>query len=412
MVETRFERSRARIVMNNVEGAMGSQKSQSPAGTTPEALRALTRLSGLKRRRRRLFGVGVAAVLAAAVGVIWSKGPGSDRSRQLSEYTVAAERGSLPGVITASGALEAIRRVNVSPTSSGLVKALYVDEGDVVTKGQVLARMRAGDLKDRMDELAALERQARADYEAKRAEYLRNRQLVDVGAISESDLDSFRAAFISSKEALTAARERIEQRNVEGSDLLIRAPFSGVITERFAEPGSFVTPTTAASTNAGATSSSLVELSQGMEAAAKVPESDIGRIRIGQDATVRVDAFPDQLFPAKVRDIAPRALKTDNVTSFEVELTLIDPPPTLRFGMTADVNFQTGRTTANTLVPTVAIVTEQGQSGVLLVGKNDEPTFQPVQLGASSGDKSAILSGVKPGTRVFIDMPPWAKQRD
>ena len=400
------------MVTKDDEGAMGSQQSQSPEGATPEALRALTRLSGLKRRRRRLIGAAAVAVALATGGVIWTNGPGAGRSGQLKEYTVEAERGSLPGVITASGELEAIRRVNVSPKRAGVVEELYVDEGDVVTTGQVLARMDAGDFRDRVDELAALERQAKADYETKRADYLRHEKLVDIGAISESDLDGFRSAFISSKEALTAARERIEQRNVEGSELLIRAPFSGVITERFAEPGSFVTPTTAASTNAGATSSTLVELSEGLEAAAKVPESDIGRIRVGQDATVRVDAFPDQLFPARVRDIAPRALKTDNVISFEVELTLIDPPPTLRIGMTADVNFQTGRTAPSTLVPTVAIVTEKGQSGVLLVGKDDEPTFQPVELGASSGDQSAILSGVKPGTRVFIDLPPWAKQRD
>ena len=391
---------------------MGSRQSQPPAGATSESLRALSRLSGLKRRRKRLIGAGAAAVLLAAGGVIWSNGPWSGRSRQLNDFTVVAERGSLPGVITASGELEAIRRVNVSPKRAGLVKELFVDEGDVVEKGQVLARMDAGDFQDRIDELTALERQANADYEAKRADYLRHRQLLDIGAISASDLDGFRAAFISSKEALNAARERIEQRQVEGSEKLIRAPFSGVITERFAEPGSFVTPTTAASTSAGATSSTLVELSEGLEVAAKVPESDIGRIRVGQNANVRVDSFPDQLFPARVRDIAPRALKTDNVISFEVELTLIDPPPTLRIGMTADVNFQTGRTAASTLVPTVAIVTEKGQSGVLLVGKDEEPTFQPVQLGASSGDRSAILSGVKPGTRVCIDLPPWAKQRD
>ena len=400
------------MVTKDVQVAMGSRQSQPPAGATSESLRALSRLSGLKRRRKRLIGAGAAAVLLAAGGVIWSNGPWSGRSRQLNDFTVVAERGSLPGVITASGELEAIRRVNVSPKRAGLVKELFVDEGDVVEKGQVLARMDAGDFQDRIDELTALERQANADYEAKRADYLRHRQLLDIGAISASDLDGFRAAFISSKEALNAARERIEQRQVEGSEKLIRAPFSGVITERFAEPGSFVTPTTAASTSAGATSSTLVELSEGLEVAAKVPESDIGRIRVGQNANVRVDSFPDQLFPARVRDIAPRALKTDNVISFEVELTLIDPPPTLRIGMTADVNFQTGRTAASTLVPTVAIVTEKGQSGVLLVGKDEEPTFQPVQLGASSGDRSAILSGVKPGTRVFIDQPPWAKQRD
>jgi len=127
---------------------------------------------------------------------------------------------------------------------------------------------------------------------------------------------------------------------------------------------------------------------------------------------VRVDAFPDQRFPARVRDIAPRAEKTDNVISFEVELTLIDPPPTLRIGMTVDVDFQTGRTAESTLVPNVAIVTENGQPGVLLVGKDDQPRFQAVELGSSSGGQSAILSGVKPGSKVFIDLPPWAKKRD
>ena len=391
---------------------MGSRQSQSPGGVSQDALRSLSRLSGMKRRRRKLMGAAAAALVLVGGGVIWSQSAGNGRARQLGDYTVAAEQGSLPGVITASGELEAIRRVNVSPKNQGRLEALYVDEGDVVRKGQVLARMDSGDFKDRMDELSALVRQARAEYEAKRADFIRHRQLLDSGAISASDLDGFRSAYISSREALTAARERVEQRSVEGNDLDIKAPFDGMITERFAEPGAYVTPTTTASTSAGASSSSIVELSEGLEVAAKVPESDIGRIRVGQEAVVRVDAYPDQRFAARVRDIAPRAEKTDNVISFEVELSLIDPPPSLRIGMTVDVDFQTGRTAQSTLVPTVAIVTENGTPGVLLVGDNNEPTFQPVELGASSGSKSAILSGVTPGTRVFIDMPPWAKTRD
>ena len=391
---------------------MGSQKSETSEGATQEALRSLTRLSGIKRRRWRLIAATAAILVVSGGALLWIKGSGSGRENKLANYTATAERGTLPGVITASGELEAIRRVNVSPKRQGLLDALFVDEGDAVTKGQVLARMEIGDFTDRMDELSALERQARADYEAKRADYLRYRKLKDSGAISASDLDGFRAAFLSSKEALAAAKERIQQRDVEGSELLIRAPFSGVITERFAEPGAFVTPTTTASANAGATSASIVELSEGLEVVAKVPENDIGRILVGQNASVRVDAFPDQRFPARVRDIAPRAEKTDNVISFEVELTLIDPPPTLRIGMTVDVDFQTGRTAESTLVPTVAIVTENGQPGVLLVGKDNQPRFQVVELGSSSGSQSAILSGVKPGSKVFIDLPPWAKKRD
>ena len=391
---------------------MVSQQRQTPLLAKDHDLTSLTRLSGNRRRRKRLVIAGVAAAVVGGGSLVWMLTSNRSGSRDLSDYTVEATRGSLPGVITASGELEAIRRVNVSPKRGGLLDALLVDEGARVEKGQVLARMDRGDFQDRMDEFLALARQAKADYEAKASDYKRRQPLFASGAISAADSDDYRARYLSSKANFEATQERIQQRDVEGGELLIRAPFSGVITERYAEPGSFVTPTTAASSSAGATSSSIVELSEGLEVTAKVPESDIGRIKIGQVANVRVDAFPDQSFAAEVRDIAPRAEKTNNVISFEVELTLLNPPPILRIGMTADVNFQTGRTAASTLVPTVAIVTEDGKPGVLLVGKNDQPTFKSIELGASGGSQSAILSGVKPGTQVFIDLPPWAKQRD
>ena len=391
---------------------MVSQQRQTPSLAKPHDLTTLARLSGQHRRRKRLIVVAVVAALIGGGSLLWRLHQDRNRARDVSAYTVEASRGSLPGIVTASGELEAIRRVNVSPRRGGLLESLLVEEGDIVQEGQVLARMDRGDYQDRLDELLALERQAAAEYKAKTADYNRRRKLFETGAISEADRDDFEASYLVSKANFEAAQERIQQRKIEGGEQLIRAPFSGVITERYAEPGSFVTPTTAASSSAGATSSSIVELSQGLEVTAKVPESDIGRIRIGQLADVRVDAFPDQRFAAEVRDIAPRAEKTNNVISFEVELTLIDPPPILRIGMTADVNFQTGRTAATTLVPTVAIVTENGEPGVLLVGKNNQPRFQSVELGSSGGSQSAILSGVQPGTRVFIDLPPWAKQRD
>ena len=391
---------------------MATPTRQSPSPAADQALAPLTRLSGLKRLRRRRTVALIAGGLLLLGGGAWSLGPGRNGNRDLSDYTVTAERGTLPGVVTASGELEAVRRVNVSPKRQGVLNALLVDEGDVVRKGQVLARMDPGDLRDRLDELKALERQAQADYDARQSDFRRREILFQRGAISAADLDDFRARYLTSQGALVAAQERIQQRSVESDDLLIRAPFDGVITQRFAEPGAFVTPTTTASATAGATSSSIVELSQGLEVAAKVPESDIGRIRVGQSASVRVDAYPDQRFEARVREIAPRAVKTDNVTSFEVELDLIGPAPDLRIGMTVDVDFQTGRTNASTLVPTVAIVTEEGKPGVLMVGEQDQPRFQAVELGASSGSQTAIINGVKPGTKVFIDLPPWAKKRD
>jgi len=93
-----------------------------------------------------------------------------------------------------------------------------------------------------------------------------------------------------------------------------------------------------------------------------------------------------------------------------VKLELLQPPPELRIGMTADIDFNTGALPARTLVPTVAVVTEEGKPGVLLVGKDNQPTFQPVSLGASSGRDTQILDGLRPGQRIFIDLPPWAKK--
>ena len=111
-------------------------------------------------------------------------------------------------------------------------------------------------------------------------------------------------------------------------------------------------------------------------------------------------------------EVAPRAEKQDNVTSFEVKLSLVNPPEKLLIGMTADINFQTGQSTPKTLVPTVAIVTEDGKPGVLLVDEQQKPEFQEVELGSSSGDQTAILKGLEAGTNVFIDLPPWADRRD
>jgi HlyD family secretion protein len=253
---------------------------------------------------------------------------------------------------------------------------------------------------------------AQVDLNRSRSEYERRRQLFQQGALSGDDLNRFRASYESSQASVSAARQRLAQRSVESGDLVVRAPFAGTITNRYADPGSYVTPTTAASATAGATSSSIVELASGLQVNAKVPESDIGRIRVGQRADVRVDAYPDRRIPARVERISPRTEKTNNVTTVKVELAIANEPGiNLRIGMTADIDFDAGRLPPKPLVPTVAIVTENGKPGVLVPGPADQPRFNEVSLGSSSGRDTQVLSGVKPGQQVFLDLPPWAKKR-
>ena len=364
----------------------------------------------LWQRRRLWIGVGATAVVLLGAGAMqWSRANAQKAS--LARYTVLAQRGSLPGVISATGELDAIERVNVSPKRQGVLEQLLVDEGDRVRRGQALARMDSGDLTDRRQELQANVRSAQANLQRSRSEWQRRRQLFGNGAISADDYNRAYAAYRVDLEALSAARERLQQRGVEQGDLVVRAPFDGLISQRYADRGAFVTPTTTASSSLGATSSSLVEVARGLEVVAKVPESDVGRLRLGQSASVQVDAFPDQRFAARIRQIAPRAIKTNNVNSFEVKLAFAQPTTQLRIGMTAEIDFQIGRVPPQTLVPTVAVVTEDGRPGVFLVGKGNQPRFQPVELGMSSGRSTQILSGLSEGTRVFIDLPPWAKKK-
>ena len=365
-------------------------------------------------KRSRPKWLTAALVLAVAGGglVLMRLGPWSDRQRDLTPYVATAERGALSGVITASGELLAVQKVNVSPRQQGRLEQLLVDEGDEIGKGQLLAVMDPGAIDDRLQERQALLRQAEANYRSSKEDFDRRQDLFRSGVISADDFSDVRFQMLAAEAAVVAARERLEQLEEEQDELQIRAPFAGTITARYAEPGAFVTPTTTASATAGATSSSIVELSKGLEVAARVPESDIGRIAAGQSAEIRVDAFPDERFKAQVSEVAPRAEKQDNVTSFEVKLALVNPPDKLLIGMTADINFQTGRSTPKTLVPTVAIVTEDGKPGVLLVGEQQKPEFQEVELGNSSGDQTAILKGLEAGTSVFIDLPPWADRRD
>jgi HlyD family secretion protein len=385
---------------------------QSPPTREGKPLPAATRFNQSWLKRKRLWaGLLAGALLIGGGSALISQRRSGSQQRSLATYTVEARQGSLPGVITASGELEAFRKVNVSPKRQGVLEKLFVEEGDSVQAGQALALMDSGDLNDRLEELQAQVRSAKAQLNRSQSELQRRGALIRQGGISLDDYNSARSTYLVDKAAVEAAQQRLAQRMKELGDLTVRAPFAGVVTARFADPGAFVTPTTSASASAGASSSSIVELAQGLEAVAKVPESDIGRIQAGQSAAVRVDSFPDRRFPARVRQIAPRAEKLNNVTSFEVKLQLIDPPPELRIGMTADIEFNTGTLAARTLIPTVAVVTEQGKPGVLLVGPGNQPTFQAVTLGASSGKDTQILEGLQPGTRVFIDLPPWTKKK-
>ena len=259
----------------------------------------------------------------------------------------------------------------------------------------------------------------------------------------------------SARHAVLQAKGQLDTLLSQLSDMTIRAPFAGVITQKYADAGAIVTPTTSAATTS-ATSSSIVALAGALEMVAQVAETDIGKIKIGQDVEIISNAFPELVFHGKVTQIAPEAVVTQNVTTFEVHTSIDDggvplrsepgelrhyrhtgadpekqteqsdkpaenvPAPNskpqknldavvrlqskLLSGMNVSARFVGGRMDDALLVPTVCIISKHGKSGVLIPETDGTPKFKPVKTGASSGSKTAVLRGLKENDRVFLGL--------
>ena len=211
---------------------------------------------------------------------------------------------------------------------------------------------------------------------------------------------------ITSLEAsLEKAEASLERSQIQYNDSIVKAPFDGIVTQRYAVEGSFVAPSTSGSSTASASATSILALAQGLEVVAKVAELDIGQLQPGQKVKIVADAYPDREFLGEIKRIAPEAVIEENVTSFEVRVKLLTGQDILRSKMNVDVTFIGEELSDSLVVPTVAIFTQDGEQGVMIPGKNNRPEFQPVKVGLFLGDKTQILEGIEPNQRVFIDLP-------
>ncbi|MEM8779143.1 MAG: efflux RND transporter periplasmic adaptor subunit [Cyanobacteria bacterium P01_G01_bin.49] len=445
---------------------------------------------------------------------------------KIDQMTVTAQRETLAVEIEASGTVEPIQSVNISPKNPGRLVQLRVDQGMPVKEGQVLAIMENTELKAegkyaeanynkalaeledgkvripseilqaqtrytqaqaQLKEVEAnLERakqriprgidqiraqlvsaQSRAQLAASRVK--RNEELLEEGAITQDTFDELlseyqnaqanfleiqkkleeasttvdaevgqlqQAVFRSQESvketqiafeerqktaeteiaqlesAVAAAKAELEKVVIQFQDTAIRAPFDGIVTQKYATPGAFVTPTTSASSTASATSSSILAIAQGLEVIAKVPEVDIGMIQPGQPVNIKADAFPNKEFQGQVTRIAPEAIVEQNVTSFEITVGLKTGEKELLSKMNVDVIFLGQQITDALVVPTVSIVTQEGETGVMIPDEKNNPQFKAVTIGQVLDEKIQILSGLTPGEKVFIDIPEKKTKKD
>ena len=396
--------------------------------------------------------------LAALALLLWQQGARKKRDTLLKSQTAPVIRKNLEVKVTASGFIRPLTPVNISPKQPGRISAIDVDQGDRVKAGQLLARMDDSNLRGELlraqGTLAAAEanlqkmkagsrpeeirqalenlRDAEAQMIAIQSAYRSNQQLFEAGAIGRVSFDASRSQYLSiqerinalkaqldlveagfRREDIAAARAQVTQAKgalqtiqTQIDDTSIRAPFDGVIAQKYADVGAFVTPTTSASATSSATSSSIFALAGDLEGIANVSETAIGAIYRDQPVSLQVDAFPGRTFHGKVRLIAPESVVVQNVTSFQVRIRLEDPDRAkLLSGMNFTAGFQVGRHPNALLIPTPTIVSQEQGTGVFVLGPNRQPQFQPIRVGATVGSHSEVLSGLKEGERIFITFP-------
>ena len=409
-----------------------------------------------------VLALALLAGLAAAGAWQWQRNGAQKRQQAVERETGAVVRQDITVKVSATGVIRPVAPVNISPKQPGRIQQLLVEQGDRVAAGQLLAQMDASNLQGQrlsaMGDLAAAEanlsklvagnrpeeiaqarngaNDARAQLVAIRSAYTSNKKLFEAGALGRVAFDASAAQYRAAQEKVQASQSQLELLQAgfrkedialaraqvlkaKGSlqtinslieDTLIRAPFAGVITQKFADVGAFVTPTTSASATSSATSSSIVALAGNLEGLANVSEVDIGSINAGQAVELLVDAYPRRPVPARVRLIAPESVVVQNVTSFQVRLSLPkEGDPKLMSGMNFTANFLVGRRDNALLVPTSAIVSQEGGTGVLLHQAGGKPRFQPVRVGATVGSQTEVKSGIKEGQRVYISFPGQRK---
>ena len=388
--------------------------------------------------------LGTLVVIAACVGAggFWLVKSGHlDQIRQSFDPSAKAtfvrlepaKRGDLVRVVSAPGVIEPRQKVDISAQVSARIIEMPYREGKRVKQGEVIVRLDADDLKASLESAKAslLSEEARlagakASMENMTLELGRKRELWASKDISKAELDSAEAEYSRAESAynqvvhsIAIAKANIDRATKNLSYTVITAPFDGVVTSAQAEVGELVVVGTL--NNAGSVIMQVADLNS-MIVKAKVDETNIAPVAIGQRAKVYINAFPNRTFGGVVETIQPlRVLDKDGTAYFQAEVKLEVPEDvSIYSGMTANADIEVENFRDVIKVPSQAVVermVEELPSGALQDGtlvdrnkkwtrvvyvyENDKAVVQPVIVGPSDLTDTVILKGLDDGKKVI-----------
>ncbi len=385
----------------------------------------------------------VAALLLAA-GTYFYLFDRTETARQ-TFVTQPTTRGDLTVVVSATGSVQPINKVDVSSELSGVVRKVLVDYNSVVQVGDVLAELDT----DKLSATVASSRAKVASAKAKVAEadatmaqkfrdYERKRTLAAKEAVSQQDLDTARADYDRAIAALASVRADVgvaeAQLNVDETNLSksrILSPINGVVLQRNVDPGQ----TVASSLQAPVLFSLAEDLKQ-MEIQVDVDEADVGAVAEKQTGSFAVDAYPDRRFPAKIRLLRYGSQVVQGVVTYKAHLVVDNAQLLLRPGMTATATITVKEVKNALLVPNAALrftpstgtsssdrtllqrlmprglprnsprqKDAKGPTRIVWVLRGSEAIAMTVLTGVTDGKMTEVTSGeLKPGERVIVDI--------
>jgi HlyD family secretion protein len=281
------------------------------------------------RKSKIVIPVGLVIILALS---FWLYSLG--RNNKSPKYkTENVERGDVTATVTATGTVSALTTVAVGSQVSGIISKLYVDFNSNVKKGQLLAELDPTSFQAIVDQRRADLAQVQAQERNSRLAFERAKSLLQEQFIARSEYDTAEGNLNASKAAVDQAQAALKQAETNLSYTKIVSPIDGVVVNRAFDIGQ----TVAASFQAPTLFTIAQDLTR-MQVATTVDEADIGKIKVGKEATFTVDAFPERVFEGAISQIRLQSTVVQNVVTYPVLIDVNNPNLLLKPGMTANVN--------------------------------------------------------------------------
>jgi len=398
--------------------------------------------NGKKKQRKRIIIVGiiVGVVLVGALGLyaVARGGTKIDPSK-----LAKVEKGDLAKSVVATGKVTPITKVEIKSKASGIVKKLYVEYGDKVKKGQLLAQLDKVEIEAQVEQSqAALEaaeanlKSSQADYERAKVDaegpdvpllkraYDRAVGMAKDGVVSVSALDDaqknyqmalnkqnvskaqvtvLEAKIAQARADMARDRANLKQLEEQLSYTDIESPIDGIVLSRDVEMGDAVSSILVLGSSATLVMT-LGDTSQ-VYVKGKVDESDIGKVYLGQPARIKVESFKDKTFNGVVTKISPMGVEKDNVTTFEVRVSINNPGGELKAEMTANAEIILEEHKNVLQIPEGSIIYDKDKKASVEVPETsakDGKKKIAVNIGISNGAKTEVLAGLKEGDQVVL----------